>query len=296
MALLYHATANMAQYMGVAGDIHPIMAVALDSVVTAPYVLDQLLALAAAHRASQEDEPLSASSWTTHATELQTRALSQFNEAREHISPSNYMESFVFASFLGIHVLHDTLRAHYDSAGGFVSSFVDYVRIHLTVRAVTSQYWSQILTSNLKPLIQLAQWVDGAGQRPAGTQDETATLRHLLESSPSKSDSSESSLAALKLVQWVFDVTASAPPESMMGTHAVMAWPLMVSAEYIDALYQRRPEALAVLAYFAASLHQHRNFWVFGNSGAVLVRLLTDHVGPFWAEAMAWPLQVIACS
>jgi hypothetical protein len=68
---------------------------------------------------------------------------------------------------------------------------------------------------------------------------------------------------------------------------------LVVPETFLDCLYQHRPEALVVLAFFGASLHQQGSFWVFGKAGRRLVRLTVDHIGPFWREALAWLREVI---
>ncbi|RYP48861.1 hypothetical protein DL768_005318 [Monosporascus sp. mg162] len=290
MILLYHCSTNMSNYMSIEGDMNPIIASALDSALSAPYVLDQLLALSALHLATQEPE--TASLLYHQATELQTRALGLFNDAREDVSESTCIPSFLFASLLGIHILRNTLADHLHTVGEFVSAFVDYIRIHRGVRAVTNRYWKQLLESDFKPLQYVIRLMDDAQELTPGT--ETAQLRAYLESSTDRLTSSvEASLEATRWVQWVLDLGAQ-PSTPTLGVHAIMAWSLLVPDEYIENLYQHRPEALVILAYFGAALHQQRGFWVFGNAGSVLVRLVTAHVGPFWAEAMAWPQQVVA--
>lgn len=294
MVLLYHCTTNMASFMALEGDMHPIITRALGSAHTAPYVLDQLLALAALHRATQD--PDAASILHHQATELQTRALGQFNKARARISEATFIPSFLFATLTGIHILRNTLSDHQQDVGGLVSDFVNYMRIHRGVRAVTSRYWEGLLQSDLKPLLYVTQWMAEAEPSVPGT--ETVELRRYLESTPGQlTPSTKASLEALRWVQWVLDLKAQAPPPSPtsnLAVHAVMAWPLVVPEEYIENLYQHRPEALVVLAFFGAALHQHRDFWVFGDAGLAVVQLIIAHVGPFWTDALAWPREVIA--
>ncbi|RYP72280.1 hypothetical protein DL770_007982 [Monosporascus sp. CRB-9-2] len=263
MILLYHCTTNMSNYMGVEGDMNPIIASALDNALSAPYLLDQLLALSALHLATQE--PDKASLFYHQATELQTRALGLFNKARDNVSESTYVPSFLFAALLGIHILRNTLADHQHTVGEFVNAFVDYIRIHRGVRAVTNRYWEQLLQSDLKPLLYVIRCMDDAKKLTPGT--ETAQLRAYLESSPDRlTPSVEASLEALRRVQWALDLGAQ-PSTPTLGVHAIVAWPLLVPDEYIENLYQHRPEALVILAFFAAALHQHRGFWVFGNAG-----------------------------
>jgi hypothetical protein len=285
----------MADYMALEGDMGSIITCALDSALTAPYALDQLLALSALHHATLQPNTPTAFLFHHQATALQTRALSRFNETREHISDRDVIPSFIFASLLGIHILRNTLADHRDSLGEFVTAFVDYMRIHRGVRTVTNRYWDQLVQSDLKPLQDITRWIYEAEKLTDGT--ETAPLRAHLESSPDRSTPSvEACLEGLNWAQWMINLeaTASAGSNPARGVHPIMAWPLVVTDGYIESLYQRRPEALAVLAFFAAALHRHRRFWVFADAGSGLVRSIVTHVGPFWADTLVWPQQVIA--
>jgi hypothetical protein len=286
MGFLHHAECNLADFMTLQGDVRPLISVAVDNALTAPYLLDQLLALSALHRATSD--PAMASIYHQQATELQTRALADFNEAKADITESNHLTSFLFATLLGVHVLCETLANHQQALHVFISSFVGYVRLHRGVRAVTGRYWNQILQSNLKPLLYIIEWIDKVDQLESGT--DTAGMRRFLESTSGLSPSSlEVCLSALTWVQWVLDIIKIEPTRFDLAVHATMAWPLLISDAYLDALYQHRPEALAVLGYYAAIIHRYRDFWVFKNSGSALVESITRHVGPFWGEAMAWP-------
>ncbi|KAH8686346.1 Upc2 protein [Ilyonectria robusta] len=290
MALLHHAEVNMAEYMALQGVIRPIIDAAIHNAVTAPYLLDQLLALSALHLSTQD--LTKASNYRQQATELQTRALGMFNQIREDISECNYMPTFLFATLLGIHVLRETLADHHLALSDFVGAFVGYARLHRGVRAVTNVYWESIVHSDLKPLLYITNWTDLAENRTPGL--ETADLKGFLESSDLAPSSIKACIGALDWVQWVIDMIAMEPSRFDLAVHATMAWPLMIPDEYIDGVYQHRPEALVVLAYYAAILHQHRRYWVFGNAGSSLIQFITLHVGGFWADVLTWPQNVIS--
>ncbi|KAH6869071.1 hypothetical protein B0T10DRAFT_501925 [Thelonectria olida] len=237
LASLHHAECHLADFMALQADVKPIITIAVDNTLTAPYLLDQLLALSALHRAVSESDPATASVYHQQATELQTRALTVFNKAKADISQMNHLTSFLFATLLGVHVLCDTLASHRNSPTAFVSSFVAYVRLHRGVRAVTSTYWKEILQSDLKPLLYIIEWTDRANKVEPGT--ETAEMRAFLEAAPGLSPLSlEACLATLKRVQWVLDMIKLEPTRFDLAVHAIMAWPLLIPDVYIDALFQ----------------------------------------------------------
>ncbi|KAJ9132453.1 C6 finger domain-containing protein [Pleurostoma richardsiae] len=290
MVLLHHAECKMAEYMALEGGITPIIDAAVDNALAAPYLLDQVLALSALHLSTQD--PATASLYHRHATELQTRALGLFNQIRGEICDSNYLPTFLFATLLGIHVLRDTLANHHHTISEFVGAFVDYVRLHRGVRAVTSMYWKLILQSELRPLLYITDYTAGVDKQTPGT--ETEKVCRFMDTSDVVSSSKAACLEALKWIQWVLDTAAIEPSRIDLGVHATMAWPLVIPDEFVEALYQHRPEALVVLAHYAAIMHHYRRYWVFGSAGSTIIQSITLHVGPFWADALTWPQGVLS--
>ena len=290
MVLLHHAETNMAQIMAIQGDMRPVLDTAINSAFTAPYLLDQLLALSALHFSSLD--PRTASLYHSQATELQTRALGAYNRVNENITESNCVPAFLFATFLGFHVLQDTLANAGHAYSKFVSGFVSYARLHRGVRAVTSSSWTSIIRSDLKPLMYTTEWIEGSKSLARGP--ETGAARRMLEcSSDAESPCVKACLSALDWIQRLLDIMAQAPSRFDLGVHLTMAWPLLVPDEYLQCLYQHRPEALVVVAYYLAILQRLRKFWVFGDAGSVFIPLISEHSGPFWADALSWPLRVL---
>ncbi|KAF3803863.1 hypothetical protein GCG54_00008365 [Colletotrichum gloeosporioides] len=289
MALLHHAESHMAEFMALKGDVRPLINTAIEHAFTAPYLLNELLALSALHLSTRG--VAQASLFNHQATELQTRSLELFAEAKGDISETTYMPTFIFASLLGIHVLYETLKTEYGTLADFVKSFVRYCRLHRGVRAVTGQYWPEILRSDLKPLLYIATLSQRIESQTPGT--ETSHLKEFLTGMTTSSSATEACLGALGGVQWVLDMAQQEPARFDVGVHAVMAWPLYVTDEYVEALHQHQPEALVVLAFYAATLHRYRQYWAFGSSGSSVVHLVASSIGSFWQDALRWPLQVL---
>ncbi|KXJ97588.1 hypothetical protein Micbo1qcDRAFT_187302 [Microdochium bolleyi] len=288
MALFYHAVLNMASYMALDGDMAPIIECALDNAVTAPYLLDQMLAVAALHHSVVDRA--NSRAYHHHATSLQNRALGQFNDASDKLTDPNIIPSFLFATFLGYHVLRNTLADHQGSISSFVGAFVDYLHVHRGTRVVTRQHWPQIEKSSLAPLLEISSIGKAIDNRQPGP--ETQTLLAHLQAQPDHASSSSTAacIDALLWAQWVLNIQKRKPPRFSVKVHAATAWPLVVPDEFVSALYQRRPEALAVLAHYLAILHVTREFWVFEPCEFGMIQALADHVGPFWEKALQWPL------
>jgi hypothetical protein len=106
MAFLHYAMTNMSDFMALQVGGQPVIDTALENADKAPYLLDQVLALSALHLSTQD--VAQASSLRRQSTELQTRALGLFNEAKDRISEYTSVQAFLFASLLGLYVLHET--------------------------------------------------------------------------------------------------------------------------------------------------------------------------------------------
>lgn len=282
MVLLHHAETCMTEYMELPSPARTIIDIAIGSSSSAPFLLDQVLALAALHLSTKHvsDSAL----YHQQATELQTRALHSFNQSKGDISSSNCMPPFLFASLVGFHILRDTLCGPHDSLSSFTEAFVSYLYLHRGVRTfICGDAWDRILKSNLGPLL----FIDEASRRVEELDNpgtETNRLKAFLDSYETGSQAVDACQGALKCVQWMLDIASLDPTDDVLGIHATMAWPLVVPPEYIEALHQRRPEAFAVLAFYAVALHRYRRFWVYGNAGAELYGRISTYLGSFWLE------------
>lgn len=257
----------------------------------APYLLDQVLALSAAHMstlyADQRDM------YRSEATELQTRALSLFNSRQAHSQSDNdYLAVFLYSSLLGLHCMFSTLLSRH-TFNTFMDEFADYLLLHRGVRAVLTPGSWALVQAQLCPII--GNWdfqAMSGGDRIAG--HECDTLRALLDASDMDPASSEAYRGAVESLQWAFDLhlrNSNASPN--LGINVIVAWLIIVPAEFVNMVKQRRPEAMVILAHYAVLLHDARSFWVFGDGGSFLIRSISAHLGTFWEEWLAWPNEVL---
>ncbi|KAK3322793.1 hypothetical protein B0H66DRAFT_620616 [Apodospora peruviana] len=113
--LLYSFKVQLGKTMGFAPDeIESMMQLAVGEAFRTPILMDEMLALAAAHRSTTTNTGnprLSQDYYLTEATRLQTRAVTQFNAALaaqpEYVSDDTWLAVFLFSTFLGQHALFD---------------------------------------------------------------------------------------------------------------------------------------------------------------------------------------------
>jgi hypothetical protein len=262
-----------------------ILDVALEWSSQAPYALDQLLAISADHLGVLHPE--SASSYRRTATELQTRALSYFNKDAQDVAnyDAHYLPRFLFSSLLSLHMLYDTFTQYRSSLHAFIERFCNSVHLHRGVKSTTSNRYNDLLET---PLAKFFLGVKNAAEL-GDKGDECAPLIELIKSSDLSPASVEACSNAAHTLQWAFNVYRNLPQSTNL--QAASAFPVVLSEDYIETVRKNRPEALLVLAYYGVLLHRCRRVWLVGDSGAFLIRLIADHLGSYWRDALGWPLQ-----
>lgn len=306
LMLLHHAVTDMDHGgVGPPGQMQQIVSIAIRRVVDAPYLIDQMLALAALHIASQiPDSPglqaihpasgMSINGLQHLATELQTRAVTSFTRLTKGIAPDDTdtcVPRFLFSSVLSLHSLADTLsvlRSDDVDFHSFIDRFVDCIHIHRGVQAVIRPIFQFLIESELRPLLDITS--QAAPHSHTGGA-ECASLRSLLAVSDLTDASLIACRAAVDQLQWSFDLFNNLPDRN--GPHAVSAFSVMVQADYVEVLRRHQPPALVILAHYGVLLHRCRRFWIFRDAGAKMIQIIARHLGMYWHEALAWPLRVI---
>ncbi|KAM5352939.1 hypothetical protein ACJ41O_005661 [Fusarium nematophilum] len=258
--------------------------VVIEAALKAPYLMNELLALAALH--------LSQSSLHRHdlqqeAATLQTRALSSFNKAKQQVSEDNCIPLFLFSSFLGLHMLCDTIQNRQDSFSSFLDQFMVYLDIHRGVSAVTSQSWPLIKRSEFGPSIQRIESALHCDESSDG--DETQILHRMISDTYLSPASAKAYRATLTVLQSCLNLYHRLEEEGLRPSEAPIAFCITVNDEYVGFLKQRQPEALVILAYYAVMLYRCRDFWIFGDGGEYLIRSISAHLGAHGADWLAWP-------
>lgn len=253
----------------------------------APYLMNQLLALAALHLSKP---PLGQQPYYQLATSLQTRALASFNQERQEISDDTCIPIFLFTSLVGLHVLCDTLQGPRETSHAFFDRFISYLLIHRGVRAVTTQTWKTLRNSRFGPLFQRIQ--DASTTSESNAEPPIDILNKMIEAnaSPSSANKYRNVISAL---QRSFTLHKSLEGSSGGQLNAIVAFCLDFNDEYLHLLRQRQPEALVILAFFAVLLHWNRRFWVIGDGGQFLIRSIADDLGQYWAKWLQWPISAL---
>ncbi|KAK3292699.1 uncharacterized protein B0H64DRAFT_329042 [Chaetomium fimeti] len=283
MQLLHHYTTN--------NDIHPLIDTCMKDIIInlalrEPYIMHSVLAISAHHLSVLR--PDQQSFYHNLAIQLQTQALSIFNSIDIGLygdSVEKRVPVFIFSSVLGIHALCDTLSHRDSDADSAISRFVAYANLHRGMHTVMHGYWDELRKTELRAIFDelVPQWfqLTSEGQ-------ECADIRVRLTSSVSlDSEEREEALRAVELVQCVFD----AKPKLEDRAYVLCSWVSMLGPSFVRMLDTRRPEALAILAYYFLAMYHCRGVWLMDGAGQHFLPLIAEHFrGGEWYAWLPLPI------
>lgn len=275
------------------GDSHSLAEVPFNDMLryglNAPYLMNELLSLSALHLSIVKPEKRSF--YQHQSTQLQNHALNSFNAMSSHITDENTPPIFLFAGALGMHKQCETLVYRDNDFEGFIDRFVQYVILHRGVRVVVGQgRWEFLHQTSLKPLLEHGSKIPSLDS-PLGP-----VCQGLLDWVQIRSlDNSHTEVyqQAIQAVQAVMTVVEGRVPGAS-SLHVLIAWPVLLSSEFIDLLSEKRGEALVIFAYYGALVNAHRDIWVFCDGGEYIVNSVSQYLGSQWEEWLRWPLQALS--
>lgn len=285
LELLLHAKTAMfsASCFGSQSPIYKMQyEVVMDHSTQYPYLMHQILAFSALHLSVLV--PHQAAFYRQQASELQGVALTMFDVSEN--SAATCPPRFLFAAIVGMHVLIETLMYQPPDFSLFLDKFVSYLRIARGSSVQIGEHWKALTESNLASILTRGQLIPD--ERTAVAR-ETDDIQHLLDSS----DLGPTTLAiyqnALNQLKALFQLHNDHPTDADEFAGLIIAFPVRVSIDYVELIVQRRPEALAILALFAALLHRHRHMWIIGEGGKYIIESISAYLGQYWQPWLAWP-------
>ena len=275
---------------------HETVAVVMSTALSAPYLMYQVLALSALHLS--QTRTTNAVPYREEAMNLQTQALSLFNDYVAPVTAENRVPMFMFASFLGLHALGEATAASELDADGFLDSFVTYLNLHRGVRAIIGSSWESLRSSQISPILTHA--MHSVNTAPLHGQERghqvAGHLHRLLEGADMSTEAMTACQSAVDNLRLSFQSEPSpgeAPDEAGSNRQLVWAWPVLLPAIFPELLMRRQPEALIILCHYAILLHRRRHIWLVGRAGHMLIVAITKSLGTYWRSWLDLPNQIL---
>lgn len=266
------------------------MTMVIRQAITIPYLMDQVLAFSAAHMCIHK--PDQAFFYREEATRLQTRALSLFNATKATVATGEGLPAFLFSILLAHQILFDTLSTRTDFSA-FLDKLVTSFHLCAGVRTIAGESWNSIMPAYYQQTgLKLPnQWTLNTGYKTIFTEK----LIHLGSRIQDMNTGASVSAPCIEALDRLQDLSSAGdtPQSRSLRNIIVFRWAVIVPSEFVKLIEQRQPEALVIIAYYGVLIHNARDFWVFGDAGAFMIRSITRFLGSYWAEWLAWPNEVL---
>jgi hypothetical protein len=292
MELFIHLTLDKEMFKLTAGaNTYPSgLSLALKTGLKSPYLLYQLLAFSACRLAFLR--PQCSVSYLHQAVTLQTRAVSLFNASWTEVNQSNCVAILLFSTSLGHHLLADTLAKR--NSGGleaFMSHYMQCLEMHRGIYTIASTAWPILMESELEPILSLSSRF--TSRPPRGNHCQR--IRELVDSAVGLSEKDrEPCRLAIQYLQVGLDAVLAEDEEQGSRYQMLFLWTMLVPPEFKDLLAAKRPEALALLGYYALLLHYGRNMWQIRDAGTYILGIIVDYLGPEWDPWLEYPREIVA--
>lgn len=300
--LLHHLNT---EFLQATHDMQPqisvVLRLAYKEALRAPYVMDEILALTAAHKSTVVG-PDRREIYLMESTKLQTRAVAQVHPQSTMVTEENGIALFCFSAFLGQHTLFDVFSNTFTSATDSLDLSLTLDRLcqclhlHSGIGAIARPAWAKLrldtfdeggdseeIRNFYKPTYEIPDVADSVGKHCL------SLARHLEEGSLDDK-AKEVYRTSVRILQHLHDSICAVWARRASALHH---WLARMPNEYNTYLRQRQPEALVILAHFGILLHYAKDYWAVGDSGALLIRAISNHLGDYWSEWLEWPNKVI---
>ncbi|KAK1138413.1 hypothetical protein N8T08_002630 [Aspergillus melleus] len=158
--LLHHFTTETLQSMSTGeAQLGPVDI--LKYGLSAPYLMNQFLALSALHLSLLR--PAQQKHYLHMASQLQAHALSIYNATRPEINQETCVTTLIFSSMIGLHTLCDSLNYREPNFTSFLDKFTDCLHLHKGVRTVAKSSWKTLRESDLEPIIAAGEQLPDLG-------------------------------------------------------------------------------------------------------------------------------------
>lgn len=278
------------------GDLAFRLSFALGAALENPYLMHQFLAFSARHLAHLR--PDRSEFYLHQAFNLRARAVSLFNAAwgETALDENNCVAVLLFSASLGHHLLADTL-ARRDAGSGlddFLEHWVQCVEINRGIHTVCREAWPMLMESKLQAILSFSAGF--TSREPRGDECQGAFV--VINSSKSlREDEKVVCRQAARYLQVGFDALLAPEDEKDVNRYSmIFSWTMLVPPEFTGLLAAKQPEALIILAYYAALLYYGRSMWQVGDAGTYVLGLVGDHLGSEWEYELLSPQAMVAGS
>ncbi|KAF2680915.1 hypothetical protein K458DRAFT_434162 [Lentithecium fluviatile CBS 122367] len=256
-----------------------------------PFVMHGIFAISAVHLITLQ--PNRRLELTRRAVEAEQAALPSYRQLVASNDPKSIHAIFAFASFVAPYLLAQSHLMGVPN-GRIPDRDDEHPHWFLVLRGVVCllvKNWSELSQGPLKSLVRHIDPVD-CDRNPEDAH--YTKLYRMLEPTLSSTAGDREALSHCRLALDELRKIAAYPfsprntLDAMESSYAPMVWPGVVSDRFINLVYERKPEALVILAHFCALLKKLNSCWYLRGVGISLLGAIGAELGGLWESRIAW--------
>ncbi|EEU48314.1 uncharacterized protein NECHADRAFT_75759 [Fusarium vanettenii 77-13-4] len=291
MSLLFNITSNPAGFIKCDEPSGAVISDIIECALKNQYVMDQLLALSALQSSLQHPE--NSANLRLLSIQLQGRALSLHNASAAGLSASGMLPRFMFSMLLAYSLLHDSLSSSQLGMSTFIEKLGDFLQLIQLGKVMATDYWSILQASEIRH-IYVASGLDPKHSQSVSpeAEDDLKAVESMLTQASAEQASLSSCRNAVTALKIAHSLYQKHRQHKGLRTQAHAAFLVYTPLGFVDALREKQPEALVILAHYGILLSKCCDFWVVGDAGRRLIRLVESTLGPEWDRYMELPKQI----
>lgn len=153
------------------------------------------------------------------------------------------------------------------------------------VYAIAIPAWPLLMQTRIESILSVSEELTSRSARG----DDCQQIRALVDGAESLGEEEkEACQQAIQYLQVGFDALL-VEEEPYNQYQMFVLWTMLVPPEFTALLASKRPEALAVLGYYALLLHSGRIMWQVGDAGAYILGIISDYLDLEWDHWLEYP-------
>ncbi|KAL1955589.1 hypothetical protein VTO42DRAFT_8392 [Malbranchea cinnamomea] len=294
LELLHHYTTSTYKTLpsGAAPDQHELWQIQVVQVgFQHEFLLRGILAVSALHLAYLR--PMRREALTLQASTHQSIAIQLFHEALNRVSTSNCVALFSFSCII-VALTFAAPKPTGPDCAGVQKEILDWFHMVRGCNSVLQTQWETLSRSFLAPLLKKGMMHETAPTHSVRDTVHITGLLRLCSSEPLARDSDAANGYALAIHELLNAYTqVSVLMERKQDfVPVIFVWPVTIPQSYLVHLSECRPEAMVILAHYAALLQRVDDQWYMKGWAHYLVKQIDSALDEGWKPWLSWPKEV----
>ena len=224
--------------------------------------------------------------YVDHALQHYTSALTLYRPELINVTRRNCNALFAFSSIAAIISFGVSMTSGHMGLA-LLQDMHDIFNLLKGIHAVVSAAREWIVEGPLVDLVR--EFIPRETELPQEVKDTLRILTERIETcgeSEDRKNGYHHTLGVLRTWFKNYVYQPDARTRSLVG-------PFLVPRSYIEALSEKQPMALAILAHYAVFLYDLRAYWWAGDRGVRTVEAVTAILSSEWRDALVWPTKCV---